>query len=73
MTIAVVDRLEVVDVEHDQGQPMAIAPDLFGLEAQPLLEATMVTQPGLFIGNRLSLDLVVELDVLKRERRLRGE
>jgi hypothetical protein len=35
----VVDRLEIVDVEHDPPYRMAVAPDLFGFQAEQLLES----------------------------------
>lgn len=66
----IVDRLEIVDVEHDQRQPMVIAPNLLHLEAQQLLKATAVAESGELIGDRLAPNLVVKLDVLQRERRL---
>jgi hypothetical protein len=44
--MAIVDRLEVVDVEHDQRQPLVIAPDPLCLEAQQLLDATVVAESG---------------------------
>ncbi len=73
MAVGVVDGLEVVEVEHDQPERMVIAPNLLDLGGQQLLEAAVVGQPGQLIGDRLAADLVVQLDVLQRQRGLAGQ
>jgi hypothetical protein len=46
MAIGIVDRLEVVDVEHDQPDRVVVAADLLDLRGEELLKAPMVGQTG---------------------------
>ena len=73
MPECVVDRLEVVDVEHDQADRVLVSTNLLDLGAQQLLEAPVVGEPRELVGDGLSLHLVMQVDVLERERRLSGQ
>jgi len=66
-------RLEVVDVEHDQTDRLTVAPDLLDLHAQALLEAAMVDEARELVGDGLALHLMMQLDVLERQRSLPGQ
>jgi hypothetical protein len=60
MTVGVVDRFEVVNVEHDQAQGMAMAADLLDLDAEELPEAAVRGEPGQLVGDRLTGNLNME-------------
>ena len=66
--VGVVDRLEVVDVEHDQADRVVVAADLLDLGVQKRLEAAVVRKTGQLVRDGLATHLIVELDVLERER-----
>ena len=68
--VGVVDALEVVDVEHDQPELVAEAPRALDLGRDDLLEAAVVEQAGQLVRDRLALDLLVQVDVLDRDRGL---
>jgi hypothetical protein len=51
---------------------MVIAPNLFELRVDELLKSTVIGQARELMGNGLALHLVVQLDVLQRERRASG-
>ena len=65
----VVDRLELVEVEHHEAE--RVAPATMALE--PVLERAVVEQAGQVVGARADLDRPVDLGVLERDRDLGGE
>ena len=65
----VVDRPEVVEVEHDQAERRALA----DAPLEPLLERPVVEQPGQVVGPRPDLDRLEDLGVLEGDRDLRRE
>ena len=67
MSERVVDRLEVVEVEHQQSDRIPVAFDLFDLDREQLLEARVVTQTGELVGYGLTAHLVVQIDILEGE------
>ena len=69
MAALVVDRPEVVEVEHDQAERRALA----GAAVEPLLERPVVEHPGQVVGPRPDLDGLEDLGVLERDRHLRRE
>jgi hypothetical protein len=71
--VAVVDRLEVVEVEHEQGEHPAKAPRPLDLLLEAALEVAEVPCPGERVGDRQPLRLGVELDVLDGDRGLHGK
>ena len=73
VAVSVVDRLEIVEVEHDQTDGVPVAANLLDFSLQQLLEAAMVRQTGQLVGHRLLPNLVVQLDVVERQRGLGGK
>ncbi len=68
MAVHVVDALEVVDVEHQDGDgPMGSACLLHRVQ-QPLVEASVVEQAGERVGLRFALEPRADLRVVDRER-----
>jgi hypothetical protein len=63
VTEPVVDGLEPVEVEHDQGDPTSAADQDVHLR----LEGPAVRQPGEVVGGRLAPDLVQRPELLKGE------
>jgi hypothetical protein len=49
---------------------VVVAPNLLDLAAQHLLETTVVSQASELVGDRLALNLLVQLDVLQGQRSL---
>ena len=77
---AVVDVLEVVEVEHEQGERLIVAPGPRDLVAQALPEVPVVVEPGEAVDDRLPLDglllllqAVVQLGVVDGDARLLAE
>src|SRR5512133_3260091 len=66
---AVVDRLEVVDVKHEQGQDPAEAPGPLDLLLEAAREVAVVPGPGERVGDRQLLGLGVNAYVLDGHRR----
>jgi len=52
MAAAVVDALELVDVEKDQGQRAAVAPSAGDFGVEELEQIPLIPQPGEIVGNR---------------------
>jgi len=50
---AVVETLEVIDVQHDGGDRPAVAPRAAQLQAEPLLHVVAVVEPGELVAHRL--------------------
>ena len=71
--MGVVDALEVVDVEHDQAELVAVAAGALDLGGHDLLEAAVVEEAGQLVGDRLALHGLVQVDVLDRDARLVGQ
>jgi hypothetical protein len=71
--VEIVDRLEVVDVEHDQADRVRIAPDLVHHRAEELLKVAVGGQAGEVVADRLAPDVEVEVDVGQRQRGPGGE
>ena len=65
----VVDRSEVVEVEHDQAERRALANAPF----EPFLERAVVEQAGQVVGPRPDLDRLEDLGVLQGDGDLRRE
>ena len=68
VAVHVVDPLEVVDVEHEDGGRKMRAARFLQRVAQPLVEATVVEEPGERVGLRLVLEPRADLRVVDRER-----
>ena len=68
MAADVVDLLEVVDVEHQQGDGVACSARARELCAQPLVEDAVVVEAGERVGLRLVLEPRTHLRVVERER-----
>ena len=64
MTEAIVDRLEAIDVEHDQGQRMAMALHPSQFLTQPFQYMAPIGQAGQRIGVCQLLELLPKLDHL---------
>ena len=73
MAMDVVDRLEIVDVDHHQTDRIAVALGAVELGCEQLLELAMAGETGQIVGDRLALDVEVQVDVCQRERRARCE
>ncbi len=73
MPVRVVDGLEVVDVEHHEGDRRPEAAGALELGGERLLEAPAVRQPRQLVRDGLALDPLVQPDVLDGDRRLPGE
>ncbi len=69
VTVDVVDPLEVVEVEHQDGDRVVRArrPRQFG--AEPVMEEAMVVEPGQRVGLREMLEARADLRVVDRKRR----
>src|SRR5436305_2153682 len=70
VSVGVVERLEVVNVEQDQSDRIVVAADLLHLGPQELLKTSVIGKTGQLVGYCLATHLDVELDVLERERGL---
>src|SRR5919106_3528386 len=70
---AIVDQLEVVDVQHEQGQDAAEAAGALDLLLEAAFEVAVVPGPGERVGDRQPLGLGVQPDVLDGHRGLDGE
>ena len=73
MPEAVVDQLEVVQVDEDDRDGAAKARCSLDLRLERRDESPPIDETCQLIGHRLSLDDVVQAGVLQRDRRLRGE
>ncbi len=60
MAERVVDRLEAVNIEHQQGQRSDLAPAARQFQFQVFRNATPVHDPGQFIGQRQLLDFLAQ-------------
>ena len=69
MSDPVVDRLEVVEIEHDQGQPAAVSLSAGDLTRERLVEVAAVVQAGERVEVRELAGLAESLRVLDRRPR----
>ena len=73
VAVGVVDRLEVVEVDHHQAELLPEALGALDLGLEDLVEPAAVEEAGELVGHRLALDRLVQADVLDRHRRLADE
>ena len=73
VAVDVVDALEVVDVEHEDGDRVARAARARELRAQAVVEVAVVVEAGQRVGLCLVLEPLADLRVVERERRGVGE
>ncbi len=73
VAVDVVDPLEVVDVEHEDGDGAMRAARLLQRVQQPLVERAVVEEAGQRVGLRLMLEPRADLRVVERERGGVGE
>jgi hypothetical protein len=65
--VAIVDGLELVDVEDDQAEGRLVALGSLNLPVELLLEGSMVPKPGELIGERIrQCRLVADVDLIAR-------
>ncbi len=69
VAVDVVDTLEVVEVEHQDGDRVVGARGTRQLGAQPLVEVAVVVETGERVGLRQVLETRADLRVVERERR----
>ena len=67
--VHVVDALEVVDVEHQDGDRVVCPARAVQLGAEALVEVAVVVEAGERVGLRLELEDGAHLRVVERERR----
>ena len=67
VTVRVVEALEVVGVDHEQRQVLAVALRARDLVVEPLLQVAVVAQAGELVGDREALGELVEPRVLDRD------
>ena len=69
MPIDIVDALEVVDVEHEQGDRVVGPAGVRECLTKTLVEGAVVEEAGEGIGLRLVLEAGADLRVVERKRR----
>src|SRR3954452_9593702 len=73
VAVRVVDLLEQVEVEHQDGQGAVEPAGALDLAGQGRLEEPVVSEPGEAVGDRQSLRLLMKQHVVERHRCLSGE
>ena len=72
VTVGVVDPLELIDVEKDDGEALATCGRARDLLIEPLEEQAPIVEPGERVVTRLALEIVMELRHLEAGGELRA-